>query len=254
MKISISFEIAKVQYRAAINSFVYQLGADGTKLLKEEMRLLLRDIMRFTPPKTRKQGEDAISGDLYRAAFPLRPEKIKWKRMKELVLSRDINAIRELWMKQRKGFFAYRRLLLSVAEIKENHKRHRTRYGRVSSDKNRMAFADHWDTYTKTVQSFVGFARAGWSAAANAVGLKLPKWVSRHSGKAGSGYRPPRPDRLEIEAINRSSKIPNYEFNVVSAATKMRAVSMQRELQRIVAGGKSRRGSLAATIHGQPAD
>jgi hypothetical protein len=53
-----------------------------------------------------------------------------------------------------------------------------------------------------------------------------------------------------IEAINRSTKIPNYEQRVVSSAVRSRAMSIESELKRLLAGGKSRRGSLAGTASG----
>jgi hypothetical protein len=63
----------------------------------------------------------------------------------------------------------------------------------------------------------------------------------------------PTQNRLVIEAINRSTKIPNYEQRVVSSAVRSRAMSIESELKRLLAGGKSRRGSLAATASGQQA-
>lgn len=51
-------------YQADINAMVYELGADAQKLLREEMRLLLRDIIALTPPKTFPQGRNAVATDL----------------------------------------------------------------------------------------------------------------------------------------------------------------------------------------------
>jgi hypothetical protein len=81
----------------------------------------------------------------------------------------------------------------------------------------------------------------------------MPGWVTRLSGAAGGGYVAPTQNRLVIEAINRSTKIPNYEQRVVSSAVRSRAMSIESELKRLLAGGKSRRGSLAATASGQQA-
>lgn len=62
MSLTIKFDEAS--YRNSINQMVYDLKADSVELLKEEMRLLIRDIVKFTPPlKGHAQGRNAIKGD-----------------------------------------------------------------------------------------------------------------------------------------------------------------------------------------------
>jgi hypothetical protein len=150
----------------------------------------------------------------------------------------------------KKGFWQGRKLLTSTSQIADEHRRNRNRYGRVRSDRRNMAVVAIWNRYTREVQSRVGFAKAGWITAARAVGLSMPSWVTRLGGAAGGGYVAPTQNRLVIEAINRSTKIPNYEQRVVSSAVRSRAMSIESELKRLLAGGKSRRGSLAGTASG----
>jgi hypothetical protein len=74
--------------------------------------------------------------------------------------------------------------------------RFRNRYGRVpfvsQSTIGRWKVQDQmWisngtaDKYLKAVQSRVGYAKAGFAAAALACGMRLPAWVRRHAQRAG---------------------------------------------------------------------
>lgn len=245
------FDIDEAGYRNALNQFVTELNANGELLLKEEMRLLLRDVVSFTPPKTQAQGRKAVDADLRRNAAPLDAQKIKIPRMAELVRKRDVEAIQKFADNIKGGFFNRRRLLQTTEDIQAEHRRNRTRYGRVRSDKRNMALLSVWRKYTREVQDRVGFAKAGWLRAAEGVGLKLPNFVTRHAGNAPGQYIAPTPQKLVIESINRSSKIPNYD-RTVAAATKRRVNSIKSELNRLLRGGKSRRGSFAGTATGAP--
>ncbi len=89
---------------------------------------------------------------------------------------------------------------------------------------------------------------AGWIKAANLVGLTLPSFVSRHLNAPGNVIETVAPN-FSITVINRTSAIPNYQATV-DAALRRRQASLISEANRILAGGKSRRGSFAGTATG----
>ncbi len=261
-----------------MNTFVKELKADGVLLLKEEMRLLLRDIVRFTPPqKGHAQGRNAIKGDLFggkrksgsrgssvglfqrigtsRLAIPERARhsgaatyavNLGWENAKR------VRIFKQFWKPE-----------ASVDQMRAFHKRFQNkRTGRVGfvsqSVIGRHKVQDQmWvsnksaDAYFKMLADRVGLARAGWNSAANAVGLRLPNWVTKHKGANLGGYSPPSTSNLQIVATNASTKIPNYFERHVYPAVRSRVRSIQSELNRLLAGSKSRRGSLAGTASGQ---
>lgn len=251
MSIRVQFDVVK--YRNDLNQFVTRLNADSTLLLKEEMRLLLRDIQRLSPPKTLAQGRNAVAKDMARLAAPLDPEKIKFPRMAEVVRKRDEKAIQSIANNMKGGFFMRRRLLTNDADMRTAHLAARNARGRVRRDQNNMALLRTWRKYTTEIQNRVGYARSGWAQVAAGVGLRLPSWVSRHTGYAKGGYKAPTPSDLEIVGVNRSVKIPNYQ-STVEAAMRLRIKSIGLELKRLLDGGKSRRASLAGTASGQAAE
>ena len=249
MSLTISFDMAS--YRHSLNQMVHKLNADAVLLLKEEMRLLLRDIVHFTPPlKGHAQGRNAVTGDLNRNARPLDPEKIKMPRLAEVVRKRNVAAIVAI-TGNLKGGWVGRRMLATQAEIAAKHIRNRNKYGRVRRDQNNMAFMSDWRAYLRKVQSRVGYHRAGWLTAADAVGLRLPAWVQKHRSYAGGGYVAPTPESLTVIAINRSIKIPDYYERHVYPAVRSRVRSIQSEVARLLRGGKTRRGSFANTPSGK---
>lgn len=246
---SLRYEMDLVRYRHTLNQFVTELRANKVFLLREEMRLLLRDILRFTAPNSLKQGRNAVRGDMSRLAAPLDPAKIKIPRLAELVRERNVDGILK-FTKNLKGQWGGRRLL-DANTLGPEHLRARNRYGRVGRSNRNMAFLTDWRRYTTNIQSRVGWTKCGWFRAAQAVGLRLPAWITRHQAYAPSGYQAPTHHHPVIVAVNRSIKIPNYQARYVEPAVRARANSLASELKRIFAGGKSRRGSLAHTAAGQ---
>lgn len=243
---SLRFSMDTVRYRDNLNRFVVELNADGAQLLKEEMRLLLRDILRFTPPNSLAQGRAAVERDLRRVARPLEPGKIQMPRLAEAVQKKDLPAINAI-VARLGGGWGGRTIIAGLDAIRATHERARNRYGRIGRDLRNLALFSDWRSYLRTVQSRVGYTRSGWLPAARAVGLPQPSWVTRHAGYSSGSYDPPTPDDLTVTAINRSVKIPNYEQRHVYPAVAARAKSIASELRRLLAGGKSRRASLAGT-------
>lgn len=256
----ITLTFATAQYKHAMNQFVTKLNADGRVLLKEEMRLLLGQIVDFTPPtksprsdqvryNAKQRGNTAIENDMSRLAKPMDWKNIELPALAKAVHARDIEAIKSI-AKHIKGW-KDRPILPSVAQIQESHLRNRTQYGRIRSNKKQLAFLDDWTKYTGTLKKRVGWTRAGWWKGAQAVGLRMPSWVLRHKSYAPSGYYAPTPTNMSISSTNGSIKIPNYYERHVVPAVKARAASLTSELSRLLRGGKSRRGSLAGTATGQ---
>ena len=254
---SLTLTISTAQLRHAMNTLVADVGADGQKLLKEEMRLLLSEILRKTPPtkspkgdevkaNARQRGNTAVENDMRRLASPLDWKNIEIPALAKAVHGRNIPVINAI-LANLGGKWKNKTILPNVAAIQASHLQNRNRYGRIKGRYNQLSFLGDWSKYTRTIKARVGWTRAGWLAAAQALGLSLPTWVTRHRAYAPGGYYAPSAGNLTIIASNRSIKIPNYFERHVVPAVKQRARSLQREVAAIVAGRGSRRGSLAGT-------
>lgn len=93
-------------------------------------------------------------------------------------------------------YFKFWRPNASDGDLSNFHLRYRNKYGRIpfvsQSMIGRWKVQDQmWisndtaDRYLSAVQSRVGYAKAGFAAAALACGMRLPAWVRRHSQRAG---------------------------------------------------------------------
>jgi hypothetical protein len=256
-----------------MNRLVTELNADGRQLLKEEMRLLLRDIIRFTPPRSQSQGRNAIKGDLFggKRKSGARYSSIGlFQRIGSSTLVPPRKATGEtvgvnLGWEQSKSIRIYKKFWrpnASVQEMESFYKRFQNprtgRPGFVSRSvigrwkvQDQMWVSDAAaNKFFRHLAQRVGYAKAGWIRAARSVGLNLPGWVMRHEAYSKGGYKPPRPSDMSIEAICRTAKIPNYFERHVRPAMISRVISFTREVERLLKGGKSRRASFAGTATG----
>jgi len=258
----LTFEMNQVRYRDGLNRFVFQMGADADKLLREEMRLFLRDIIRLTPPtksprtdevkySARQRGNSAIESDLQRLATPLDWKETKNPKLAEAIYRRDLNTMQAIM--RNIPSMRTKTILSSEDAIRQSHLKYRNRYGRIlKKNLNQVAFLNDWRRYVGSLKKRVGYAQAGWLKAAEQVGLPLPSWVRRHAGYARGGFEAPTPQKAIIVARNGSVKVPNYQQRHVNYALAQRVRSIEREAQRLLRGGKTTRASFGATVYGQP--
>jgi hypothetical protein len=243
----IRLKLDSLQYRAAVARLIAEKRADAKLLLDEEARLLVRDLVAVTPPHTKREGERSVEVNLRRAFNPLDPKKFSAKLIATLIRKRDVGGLNAIFARA-KGKFAGMRIV-EFFQMRAIHKRLTNSRGRVSKAGYPVLPQD-FAAYLKRVQASVGWAKAGWMAAAQRLGLSLPAYITRHSGRLGSVSFSPAP-KLGITLMNFSTKIPNYQAKVDFAVGR-RYRSMVREAARILAGGKSRRGSFAGTSTGAP--
>lgn len=247
-------KLDSLQYRAAIKRLITEKGADAKLLLKEESRLLIRDILKLTPPQTQDQGSRSVEMNLRRAFSPLDPANFKamdsrlGKRIAKMIRAKDVAGLNMLFSKL--GGKLGGKQIVPLGSMAAIHRRLMNARGRVSKS-SYVALPQDFKAYLNMVKARVGWAKAGWEAAAVSVGLALPNYVSRHSGNSrglGRCIFSPAP-KLGVTLLNFSTKIPNYQSKV-DAAVQMRYHSLVSEAKRILAGGQSRRGSFAGTATG----
>jgi hypothetical protein len=236
--------------RAQLNEFVFKLKGDAVLLLKEESRLLLRDILKFSPPRAFQGPGKKFAGarqdvdyDLTLVAQPLDWKNIQEPRLAEAVQKKDLKLLAILGRRSR-GLIAGR-TFLSAADVKAVHYGARNGFGRVKSDQKRFMFLSDWRKYNRSVKGNIGLLQSGWSSAASALGQPLPNWVSRQTKKKGK-YTPATKTNLTSEMSNPMNQFPKY-YRILEFAVSNRVKSLQAELKAILEGRGSRRESLKGT-------
>lgn len=219
--IDVTLNSAKLDY--ALQRLASAAKVDLGKVIKQEGGNVAKSIMMILPPtpaagetkprgsglslKAKQQGENAIKSDLFggrrksgaRYASIGLFQRIGGSTIQPPKRARtETAAVRLGWERSKtiRIYFKYWRPSASDGELNNFHLRFRNRYGRVpfvsQSTIGRWKVQDQmWisndtaDRYLQAVQSRVGYAKAGFAAAALACGMRLPAWVRRHSQRAG---------------------------------------------------------------------
>lgn len=149
MKATIKLDDSR--FRQAMRDYARYSRKSGESLLRAQARLFVRDVVRITPPNqgrmSKQKGDAAVRVDLSRILKP----------------SRRANA----------------------EDAASVHARMRRRNGRVDRRYNPVP-ARNVAAYRRQVLANVGILASGWNAAAVALGLNLPAWITRHGTKYGS--------------------------------------------------------------------
>lgn len=213
------------------------------EVFKMQMRLLMKQVMSFTFPKQRAQGENAVRRDIARAITPtdaqwvshIRNDGLR-NRIQKLLDAGSRTALDEVLTRSKMGQIVPFSPML--------HKSARNARGRVTKSSGKLTtdVAAH-KAYTDKKVKLVGWARSGWTPMLNAVGGgTIPSWVRRHGTAGGSAYgNPDHPTRPTITGINTAVKIPGYQASV-DAAMRVRERAMQADIMRILAGGATKAG------------
>lgn len=219
--IAVTLNSSKLDY--ALQRLASAARVDLGKVIKQEGGNVAKSIMMILPPtpvagttkprgsglslKAKQQGENAIKSDLFggrrrsgaRYASIGLFQRIGGSTLQPPKRARtETAAVRLGWERSKtiRIYFKFWRPNASDSELNNFHLRFRNKYGRVpfvsQSTIGRQKVQDQmWisdgvaDRYLSAVQSRVGYAKAGFAAAAIACGMRLPAWVRRHSQRAG---------------------------------------------------------------------
>jgi hypothetical protein len=156
-------------------------NGDAGKILADESRLLLKQCIKFTPPRNRQQGQVAVRRDFGRAVHTWYYGDIKNKRIQELAIIGNyeaVNAILKNAGKNSGGMFPRR----AVPFSNDLHTKQRDRRGRIQTDKRIATFQmSAWTARLKQLVARVGRMKSGWVKGYSKLGGNVPAWISRHS-------------------------------------------------------------------------
>lgn len=168
MKGRAKIELDDRAFRKALKHYQRYSKRSAAETLQQQAKLLIRDVVRITPPntgKTNKQaGDAAIRADIGRIMYPTRSRTAE-----------------------------------DAATI---HREARRRDGRI--DRRRRAQpARNIPALRKKLLARVGLLASGWNAAASKLGVRIPGWITRHGNSNGQVKVRLRGSSLEIVATNR---------------------------------------------------
>lgn len=227
------------------------MGSDlGAHMLKEEAAQLIKTTIRLDNKLTvlnavkgttaRSVREFAVFRAIDRTMEPLSPDKFTDPDMKKLMLflanQPDLGAANRWLGRIRNG------PLKNSTAVNFSPSHHRANIHSATGKTARTGFllfgsanAAQRAEYIKGVQGHVGWKFAGFNQAANGLGLKLPKWVSRHASAPGGYTEQMGAGTQSISILNAAS----YDKKLAgrfSDAVKTRAGAMETKIRRILRG------------------
>ena len=196
-----------LDFTRALREYQRTAGLSLREAMRDEWRLGMQTLQRFTPPRTAKQGRIRVSADISRVVRGFNVKSFRNKRLEDIVARRDFAAfdavMEHVANSELKGAKA-------IAWNPSLHARSRDRRGRVRRrpTKNFVLGADveRLREYRQRKQGNVGIARAGWTSAVLVAGAKSPaKWIRRHGERfGGARIEHANTDRETLVAFNRT--------------------------------------------------
>jgi hypothetical protein len=240
----IQIEARTRELEAALARLASAARVDYGLVVKEEAKYLLQTLLKFTPPKSRPQGNAAVARDMNNLTTPFEHRYFQerqteggfYKSIARYVRTRQSGKLQALFNNPNlKGFYGLQ-LLTTKQEILKIHKQRRNIKGRVESGKKQYAsYMADAKAVRKEIQSRVGWTLSGWIPAAKATGARYLKFSDRFGAKSGtqsSNFNTPNPF---IIGRNYNVKIPNYQ-NDVTQALQSRTGTTIKKLERVLAG------------------
>jgi hypothetical protein len=215
-------------------------------IIKEEGRYLTQLFIKFTPPKSKKQGVNAVRKDIGKMTAVLDYNTLKakaapgsiYESMARMVRRRETEKLNNLLRNPKISYWGGRRVLSDITQVAEVHLRARNKYGRIPKDQNVAAYKTDARRYRKAIEDRVGWTVAGWIPAAKATGARYKKFAEPLASNAGEvaywfGRANERP--VFIVARNRNVKIPNYQ-RMIDGAFNSRVSTTTKKVKRLLAG------------------
>lgn len=220
-----------------LSAVASRTGIDASDLLRDQMRLFVQTIVKWTPPKSMKEGRDAIRRDALNMTAFVYEDDAKFR---ELLADADATgAAFRLWPEVFKTVFEKTKegaVKIPVSALDRDGSlltqasaRLRDRRGRIQQKRTMATLVTSRRVLTKFMRepfSHVGNLKKGWQTACAKLGIPLPAWAAKaESGLSGA----PSGGLLEVHGQNPSIMVWNdTPYIRIDQGTVRRALSVRR--------------------------
>lgn len=218
-----------------------QAGAAAT-IFADESRLFLKQIIRLTPPKTQKQGEAAIQGDLLKLFTPINEDMLN-----TIGSEHGLSAI-DAWITTSGGErkeLDWRKIDPTGEGMAAFHNANRNARGRTYNRKQQrgdkwyspyvVAFQD-FAAYREKIFARVGRRKAAWAKSFVGLGGKVSRWFDPDKkGLKGEFHNSVDPTHPRIVMINRAPGI-SQDLHFVRGAMRVRYQAIGKRMRLVLSG------------------
>jgi hypothetical protein len=229
---SFTFDVRAAEWRIAMEKLRAATRQSTRDFITEQFRLLLEQIMAFTPPKSSAQGRKRVEIDISRVFRPFESKSKPEGRLAKIIRTGNYAAF--------DAFVRHAKLGWRAQPFSEAyHEQQRDARGRVRRSSRSKFVLGRPDTaklraYIRRKKDNVGIGRSGWAKALQRVGGAVPGWVSRHGTRFGEvvdgrGVV----DKPQMLAINRTPWAGRKDegVRIISDAMKSRTRRLQTALR-----------------------
>ena len=242
------------QHVAMLNDIVLD-GAN--KVVRQELKLLTAQIIKFTPPTFTKQfradmrqsqidagssttdralGERKVRIDLFTMFRTFSREFL------EATISKYGNPFTRFFTNSKGEVEKLENVqaLMTFAEVKNYHRmRWRGGNGRVSRRMRPAVPSDVFAEFVAYELKQVGSMKGGWATAANVLGLNVQQWVGRHNRIGAVTVNELDNKNPAFYFVNRAKDIVKMR-PIVSSALKARGESIRKNVHRLMYYGNAK--------------
>ena len=247
---SARFSVDTARFVASVKQLQAASGKEANVILREQAKLLVRDAAKMTPPfgdapvteswaAQRKIGQNAVRGDLQRMFVS--PNQVEERfsskdprfgqRLKKALQSGDIVTANIMLERARMNAEAAIEPTAGLHRSQRDSKGHVRKRPRQFFIGNRAALAE----YIANRLRFVGLAKSGWAAAASALGLTLPGWITGLGGSGG--IREETGEKASITVWNAVPYIQKTgaDLRIMQRAVNNRLRNFPKQVEKTVA-------------------
>jgi len=236
-------------FEGALQKYRVMLGKDLTEVIKEQAKLLAKRLAELTPPKSQKQGKNAVSRDVHKVylrsewftdIFQFTRNSKLGDRIQDEVRQQNTPILQDIFQNSSR----LNQIRIESFEPSK-HARARNARGQVSYHHpfsfplgNQGSIED----FSKSKEANVGFAKSGWGSCLKQLGGNPPGWQSKPLGEIEDGTA--GRDEKFIRMTNLVSYFSslNDRMNIVPRAMEGRERDMIKAAEVALDKAKSKAG------------
>lgn len=253
-----TLQIDDTEFRESLNALAGLIGK-AEVVLKREAEMLLREVVRKTPPPNLLQGREKLKADLRKVFMPL--DVADFRTARKASRSKYEEQRGTLWItKNGNRFFTSQdklQLNAGPSDFKRIHQAHRNQYGRTSGLGRRVEkrgekafFVNRYAVkrskfrqYERQKLKNVGMMRSGFLPAFEQLGISAPNWWKQafkpRNGRCVAMLKGTSPF---IEITNTTPGIEREVGRAFKQAIKNRAYRMRKNFERMLNFGPGKSG------------
>ena len=202
----------------------------ASQIFREEFVLLLKTLIKFTPPTKKSNALKSIDSDLRKLFRAAQKMEFREQWLQDLTKANKTNEL----AKALNRVDGKHRVFLAEAPSDARHKRNRNKRGRIVKNPAVQVItkAADYNKFARKKKQTVGKAKAGWIPTSGVLSVKQPAWLTKQkSGKYTWVKTSTGLTQSITNTVNYISALDS-KINIVDKALKIREKAIMTRLKK----------------------